>query len=428
MRKPTRVLLALLFVVFAGLAGWYFLREPAPPLQRLEPLVEGNTDFALKLFAQVRSGQSNIIFSPYGISCALGLLHAGARGQTAQQLARTATFPQSATNLPGLFHELDTQLHRAASKGRTELTIANSVWTQAGYQYQRDFLDSVKANYHAVVSPVNFAEHPDQAIATINQWVDENTRHKIPVIMGPAEIDRSTRLALANVIYFKGIWAAVFHEGDTQPGEFFVSSNRTVTVPMMSQSGEFRYFSNTNLQCVVLPYRKGQFDMVLLLPRSGGRRHPSSDGSAARGTFTLEQLESALSDDNITAWLNVAQKTEIRVSIPKFRIQSGYLLNDLLAAMGMKDAFDSHHADFSGISSGTEPLFVNAVVHKAVIDVNEKGTEAAAATIGEVMSAGIPPEPFVADHPFLFLVRETATGTILFMGRLLDPESGQGNF
>lgn len=425
MRKPT--LLALLFVAFACLAGWYFLREPAPPLRELEPLVDANTDFALKLFAQVRARPTNIIFSPYGISCALAMLHAGARGQTAEQLARAAAFPQPVTNLPGLFHELDTQLHRAARKESTELTVANSVWTQAGHEFRRDFLDLVKANYHSVVSPLDFAGHPDQAIATINHWVDENTRHKIPVLLGSAEIDPATRLALANVIYFKGIWAAVFQEGATQPGEFFVSSNRTVTVPMMTQSGEFRCFSNTNLQCIVLPYRKGQYDMVLLLPRSGGRRIRNSDNSAAAGAFTLEQLERVLSADNIRAWLNAAQKTEITATIPTFRIQSGYLLNDLLAAMGMKDAFDMQRADFSGISGGANQLFLSAMVHKALIEVNEKGTEAVAATEVVAATNSAPLEPFVADHPFLFLVRETATGTILFMGRLLDPESPQGN-
>lgn len=427
MRKPIRRVLPLLLVAFAGIAVWYFLRQPEPPLEETAPLVEANTEFALKLFGQVRGGQSNIIFSPYSISCALGTLHAGARGQTAQAIATTAAFPQPTTNLAGLFHDLDRQLNRARRTGGVDLSIANAVWTQAGGEYQRDFLNLVQGNYRASASPVDFKNRPDEARAAINQWVAENTRHKIPALFGPEAINHSTVLAIANAIYFKGTWAAVFQESDTQPGHFFVNSNRTVTVPMMTQRGEFRRFSNTNLQCIVLPYRKGQFEMVILLPSAGGRANRTGESPAAHGTCTIDELERELTDDELTQWLRAAQKTEIMATIPKFRITSGYWLNDVLAAMGMKNAFDQDRADFSGISAGSA-LFLSAVVHQATIDVNEKGTEAAAATgAAGTNSAAAPEEPFVADHPFLFLVRESATGTILFMGRVMEPGNGEGS-
>ena len=393
-----------------------------------EPLVEGNTEFALKLFARIGDTETNIIVSPYSISCALAMMHAGARGLTAQQLESTAAFPQPATNLPGLFHALDFRLDRARRTGKAELAIANAVWTQAGYNCRRDFLELITTHYQATAKSADFVYQPENVRSEINQWVDENTRHKIRGLFAPGIIDTMTRVVVVNSIYFRGTWAAVFSESATKPGEFFVNSNRTVTVPMMTQSGEFKYFGNTNLQCLVLPYRKQQFEMIVLLPRAGGRRNPSAENVPGNANFTLAELERELVADNLDGWLRAAEKIEMRATIPRFRIANRYSLKDVLAAMGIKDAFEPDHADFSGMTTATNQLFLTAVVHQAVIDVNEKGTEAAAAT-GEAAAGGASaqPEPFVADHPFVFLVRETGTGTILFMGQLMEPGSGEVN-
>lgn len=422
MRKRTRIVLALLLIALACVGTWYYLHEPEPPLAETVPLVEGNTEFALRLFAQVRGGQSNLIFSPYSISCALAMIDAGARGRTAQEIERIAAFPEPATNLARVFHALDVRLDRARAKGKAELTIANALWTQTSFDHRRDFVDSLKDNYRASVKTADFTAQPEQARAAINQWVDESTRHKIHGVFGPGDIEPATRVVVANAIYFKGTWAIVFPESATHPGEFIVNSNRTMTVPMMTLSGEFHYFSDTNLQCIALPYRKQQFEMVILLPRGGGRSHREPDGPA-RGTATLDDLERSLNQTNLENWLSAAHKTEISATIPKFRMSNGYALKPVLQRMGMKESFEPNDADFSGISAGTNLLFLSTILHQAIIEVNEKGTEAAAVS-GESSSSNsaAPMEQFVADHPFLFFVRETGTGTILFMGRVVQPQ------
>jgi serpin B len=421
MGKRIQIAVGVLLIVL-GVTAWWVLRAPEPDLQEIEPLRKANTEFAFDLFGRLRSTSSNVVFSPYSVSAALAMARAGARGQTAQEIEKALRWPQTTTNMDGLFGRLGSWLKRAQSKGNAELIVANSVWIQANVGCKSDFLERLKADYQATLRTVDFLHRSDQARAAINQWADENTRHKIQNLVAPGDVNELTGLVVADAIYFKGAWAKEFREEATRPGEFIVSSNRTVSVPMMGQSDEFAYFSNTNLQCLILPYKREPFDMVILLPSAGGHSD-HSPGPEHLGTTTLDQLEKNLNEADFTAWTSLARKTEIYITIPKFKMSSGYTLNATLQELGVRTAFDVSRADFSNINSSSNSLFLSKILHQAIIEVDEKGSEAAAATIGTAATSNIS-EVLLADHPFLFFIRETRTGTILFLGRVMDPTAG----
>ncbi|WP_050785791.1 serpin family protein [Pedosphaera parvula] len=386
-------------------------RAPVPYAD-LKPLVKGNTAFALELYAKVRSGEGNLAFSPYSISAAVGMTYAGARGETAIQIQQALHFPQNETNLPALFAQFDRTLQTAQSVGGAQLNIANSLWPQKQYRFRPEFLELLKVNYRATITPLDYGREPEKAIRTINQWVDENTRHKIPEIVGPGDLNASTRMVLVNAIYFKGLWNTPFQESATRQDKFHVNAQRMLTVPFMNREGSFKYGENAQAKVLVIPYREHQFEMVLVLPQK-------QDGIA--------QLESTLNVTNLTAWTSVTEGQDVIVTVPKFKMSTGLGLTQTLQALGMRDAFDPGRADFSGMDGNPHYLYLSDAVHKAFIEVNEKGTEAAAATGMMVPMMGMamepPPKPreFRADHPFLFLIRESSTGCILFMGRVMEP-------
>ena len=375
----------------------------------MKTLVEGNTAFALQLYGKLRSTEGNLVLSPYSISSALAMTYAGARGETAQQMEQALHFEQSKTDLHALFGRLDKALK--AAQGSNELNIANSLWPQKKYPFRQEFLNLLKKDYGATVTPLNYEREAEQARVTINQWVDDKTRHKIAEIIGPGVLDESTRMVLVNAIYFKGTWATPFPESATQPDKFYAKPDTTITVPFMHKRGQFRYGENDQLQLLALPYVGRQLEMVILLPRS-------RDG--------IGQLENGLTAASLSAWTSGMRNQQVDVALPKFKMSSGFNLAKALAALGVKDAFDSERADFSGMDGRSHWLYLSAVLHKAYIDVNEKGTEAAAATavvttFGAARPPVEPPREFRADHPFLFLIRDSTTGSILFMGRVSHP-------
>ncbi len=375
----------------------------------MKTLVEGNNAFALQLYGTLRSTEGNLVLSPYSISSALAMTYAGARGETAQQMEQALHFEQSKTNLHALFGRLDKALK--AAQGSNELNIANSLWPQKKYPFRQEFLSLLKKDYDATVTPLDYEKGAEQARVTINQWVDDKTRHKIAEIIGPRVLDESTRMVLVNAIYFKGTWTTPFPEFATQPDKFYAKPDTTITVPFMHKRGKFGYGENDQLQLLALPYVGRQLEMLVLLPRS-------RDG--------IEQLENGLTAASLSAWTSGMRNQQVDVALPKFKMSSGFNLAKALAALGVKDAFDSERADFSGMDGKSHWLYISAVLHKAYVDLNEKGTEAAAATaVVTTLGAARPPverpREFRADHPFLFLIRDSTTGSILFMGRVSHP-------
>ena len=375
----------------------------------MKTLVEGNTTFALQLYGTLRSTEGNLTLSPYSISSALAMTYAGARGQTARQMEQTLHFDQGQTDLHTLFGRLGTALK--AAQGSNELNIANSLWPQEKYPFRAEFLSLLKKDYGATVTPLDYEKGAEQARVTINQWVDDKTRHRIAEIIGPGVLTDLTRMVLVNAIYFKGTWAAPFPESATQPDKFYTEPDTTISVPFMHKRGRFSYSENDQLQLIALPYAGRQLDMIILLPRS-------RDG--------IGQLEKSLTVASLSAWTSGMRDQQVDVALPKFKMSSGFDLAKALRALGMKDAFEMDRADFSGMDGKSHWLYISAVLHKAYVDVNEKGTEAAAATavvmVGRAAAPPMePPRVFRADHPFLFLIRDSTTGSILFMARVAKP-------
>jgi serpin B len=377
----------------------------------LKPLVEANTAFALQMYGELRSSEGNLVFSPYSISSALAMVYAGAREETARQMAQTLHFDQCPADVHALFHGLDRSLALAACSN--ELEIANSLWPQQGYPFRKEFLSLLKKDYGATVTPQDYMHASEGARNAINQWVDDKTRHKISEIIGPGVLDAHTRLVLVNAIYFNGKWATPFPVEATHTDNFQVKPGKTITASFMSKSDHFSYGENDQLQLLSLPYAGGKLELTILLPRD-------QDG--------ISDLETNLSPANLAEWIGSLRPQLVNVMLPKFKMSAALELNETLEAMGMKDSFSPAKADFSGMDNNPHWLYISAVLHKAYIDVNEKGTEAAAATAvvwAENMAMPVMEKSreFRADHPFLFLLRETSTGSILFIGRASEPKT-----
>jgi serine protease inhibitor len=374
----------------------------------MKSLVEGNTAFALQLYGKLQSQDGNLAFSPYSISSALAMTCAGARGETARQMEQVLYFDQSQVDLAPLVGQLNKAVK--AAKGDNELNIANSIWPQKKYPFREDFLTLLKQDYGATVTPLDYAHNAEHARVTINQWVDSHTRHKINEIIGPGVLDSLTRMVLVNAIYFKGTWLTPFPEDATQSDRFYPKPEKHIRIPFMHVSDTFRYGENDRLQLISLPYIGDKLEMLILLPRD-------RDG--------LGQLENDLNTTNLSWWMSTMRVEQVDVALPKFKITSEFGLAETLRAMGMEDAFDATKADFSGMDGQLHWLCISAVLHKAYVDVYEKGTEAAAAT-GMVMAGAAEPivehpKQFLADHPFVFMIRDSTTGSILFLGRVAQP-------
>ncbi|GAI76663.1 unnamed protein product, partial [marine sediment metagenome] len=264
-------------------------------------------------------------------------------------------------------------------------------------------------NYDGRLSEVDFAGATETARKTINAWVEKKTKDKIKELLKPGVLNRLTRLVLTNAIYFKGNWDSQFEKARTQPAPFTLTDGKKVNVPMMNQTEKFKYTEAESFQALELPYVDNELSMVILLPKE-------TDG--------LSDFEKTLTAGNLSEWLGKLRKRKVIVSVPKFRMTSQFSLAAVLKSMGMTDAFVPDAADFSGMN-GKRDLFISAVIHKAYVEVNEEGTEAAAATGVVIGVTSMPARPpvFRADHPFLFLIRDNRTGSILFIGRVMNPKA-----
>ncbi len=379
-------------------------------------LAENNTRFALDMFAQLKEEDGNLFFSPYSISTALAMTYAGARGDTETQMADALHFDLEQPDLHPAFGSLAARIEEAQREGEIMLNIANSLWPQKDYEFRSEYTNLLEKHYNAPVQPVDYINATEAAREAINAWVEEETREKITDLIAPGALDQLTRLVLVNAIYFKGDWKMQFEEDNTKNESFYVNGDKTVDTPMMRQKDRFHYAETEDLQILELPYEGDDVSMLVLLPRERG---------------SLEKIEGMLEEKPgmLEEWAGKLRRREVRVYLPRFEIEWGAKsLVPALQALGIKDAFIGGEADFSGMD-GTRELFIHDVVHKAFVDVNEEGTEAAAATGVTVGITSVQPEPpvFRADHPFLFLIREKTTDSLLFMGRLSEPEEAAVN-
>jgi serpin B len=387
--------------------------QPSEPGSRdMERVVSGNTVFGVELYDQLRGRPGNLFLSPYSVSTALAMTHAGARGDTAAQMADTLHLELPPNRLHAAFAALQKAINAPGADRPYQLHVANALWGQAGLDFQTDFLAITRTHYGAGFREVDFASDPEAARQRVNAWVEEQTREKIRDLLPMGTVTPLTRLILTNAIYFKGDWAHAFPKAATRTEDFQVAPGQTVPAPLMHQSGRFGYTETDQVQVLELPYKGDTLGMTIVLPRK-------VDG--------LEGVERSLSAEALTGWMNTLQPRQAQVALPRFKIESQAELTKALSALGMPAAFSDRTADFSGIAGKPHELYITAVLHKAFVDVNEVGTEAAAAT-GVVVGvrSAIPAQPpvvFRADHPFLFLIRDRATGSVLFLGRVVNPTS-----
>ncbi|KPL72366.1 hypothetical protein AC812_15810 [Bellilinea caldifistulae] len=388
-------------------------RNTAPPSGdvALRELVNGNTAFALDLYQRLAEKPGNLFYSPYSISLALAMTYAGARGETERQMAQTLRFGLPQAQLHPAFNMLDLNLRPPEQKPASEdeqpfqLNIANSLWGQAGFDFLPEFLDLLAENYGAGMYRVDYSE-PETARQRINGWVEEQTRQKIKDLIAQGMLNPMTRLVLVNAIYFKGAWVYPFDKESTRDAPFTLLDGSRVNVPMMYLAKDLLYLRGKNYTVVRLPYRDSPMGMTIIVPDEG----------------QFEEVERALTPQLLEEIRSNFSLAAVRLAMPKFKMETSFNLSQTLAEMGMPAAFDRSLADFSGMT-GRKDLFISNVVHKAYVDVNEEGTEAAAATavIMELKAMPMNEVELTIDRPFLFFIEDRESGTLLFAGRVVDP-------
>lgn len=374
--------------------------------QELEDVVKGNNEFTFDLYDQINDKEENVFFSPYSISSALAMTYNGARGKTKEEMAEVLNFGQSRWKLSENYSGLNKHI-KGLSSDKIQLNIANSIWGQQDYSFEKYFLELNKKHYGAGIKQVNFKENHKAIRKEINKWVEEKTNQKIKDLIKPNVLDHMTRMVLVNAIYFNGKWEHPFKKENTFEDKFYIYSKCETKTEFMYQKLSLQYHEDDIAQVVEIPYSGKTLSMMVILPKE---------------KYGMEKLESYL-DNKLYKNYNKSLSTyKVELTFPKFELKDDYQLNDPLKNMGMKRAF-GEGADFSGMT-GSKDLFINNVVHKTYVKVNEEGTEAAAAT-GVVMrktSAIMETKEFKADHPFIFIIKDNKNDTILFMGRIMNPE------
>jgi len=372
--------------------------------------------FAADLYAQVAGEQEgNVVLSPYSVAYALAMTRAGAAGDTADEID-AVLHSELLDDLHASFNALDQDLStRSGKKQRADgseaelnLRTANSLWGQRGFAFESPFLELLASQYGAGMHLVDFIGRTEGARRAINGWVGDQTNDKVPQLLAEGILTDLTRLVLTNAIYLKAPWELPFAEADTASAQFHLLDGSTVEAPLMSLSGELGYSEGDGWQAVELPYAGSELSMLVVVPDEG----------------SFSEVEGALDGDLVAEVVDGLTPIMVDLRFPSFDFRTQASLKDALTALGMPLAFDPDNADLSGMTKA-DRLYVSAVVHEAFIAVDEKGTEAAAATAVAVAESSAPAEQvqLTVDRPFLFLIRDSATGAPLFMGRVLDPTS-----
>jgi serpin B len=380
-------------------------------------VVSANNRFALTLYSNLRKDakytNKTLFFSPFSISSALALTYEGARGSTADEIQSVFFFPNDSNQRRSGFGKLYSDINQGNSQ--FILKTANALWAEKTYPFLPDYINTARVYYQANATNLDFINQPDNSRITINTWVEDQTNNKIKDLISRGGINPLTRLVITNAVYFKGMWAKPFDKNETRDDIFNVTQGKTVPVRMMIKTDKesvFRYTETDILQVLEMPYAtnsKKQVSMIVLLPKNNN----------------LTSVEESITVEQLSELKNSSIRQRVNVIFPKFRFETRYGLPGTLISMGMPTAF-TDRADFSGMD-GTRNLFIGDVIHQAFIEVNEEGTEAAAATGVTMQYTSIRNESsvpvFRADHPFIFIIQDSENGNILFLGRVTDPNS-----
>jgi serpin B len=369
-----------------------------------KPLVHGEHQLTFDLAKKI-TPSGNTVFSPASIHIALGMTYAGAKGTTADEMARTLHY---GANVHDSFRELAMSLAKLESKDQS-FRMANRLFGQAKYDWAKSFLELTDKKYGAGLEPVDFG-NPEPVRQRINTWVEDQTNHKIKDLLPKGSLTPDARMVLTNAVYFKGTWMHQFEKSATNTSDFAVRGTTSAKVSTMHQQARFSLGGNADASVLEMPYSHGDIAMDIILPRE-------KNG--------LTTLESRLDAGALAQLLATVKPTEVEVSLPKFKVRSGVEMKSILQSLGMTKAF-TRNADFTGmVNKPVEPLFIDQIYHQAFVDLDENGTEAAAATavvIGdEAVAVPVQATPFHADHPFAWMIRDLKTGEILFYGRVVDP-------
>lgn len=369
-------------------------------------VVDANNQFASDLYSKYKSKEGNIFFSPFSISTALAMTYEGAKGKTAEEMQAVLHLPDDKQKIRSDFVGIYSEINKADKAYM--LNTANALWAQKDYPFISNYFSTVDTYYKGKVTNLDFGTETEKSRVTINNWVENQTYHKIKNIIPLGILTSDTRLVLTNAIYFKANWSNQFDAQNTRDGKFYVNSNVSVNSKMMYQTSYFNYSETSNLQILEMDYLGNDLSMLVILPQENN----------------INQIENIFNNEKLIEWKKNMQEKEVLVTFPKFKFETKYFMAKDLAEMGMPTAFKFPDADFTGMSPNGE-LYIGQVIHQTFVEVAEYGTEAAAATVVE-MTVGIaaptePPKIFNADHPFIFLIQQKSTGNILFIGRLTDP-------
>ncbi len=385
-----------------------YITNPQVDAQAVLAAATANNAFALALYRQLAGNEGDLFYSPYSIYTALMMAYAGAAGETAAQMEQALAIELPGSDVHAALNALNlTLLNNSQFDGKPvfSFNVANQLWGQKDFAFNEQFLNTLSANYNADLKTVDFNDS-ENARALINLWVAAQTNDKIKDLIPAGVLDALTRLVLTNAVYFKAAWMNQFDPSKTALGSFTLADGSQVDVPMMHAQRSMQAFVNEGLEVVELPYEGGMYSMVLVMPAQG----------------SLADFEASLDADRLNEILGSLSTASVTLSMPKFKLESSFGLSETMKTLGMTDAFTPGIADFSGMED-TRSLYISDLLHKAYVDVNEEGTEAAAATAVVVGMTSMPAESYTIsfDHPFLFLIRDIQTNTILFMGRLADP-------
>jgi serpin B len=375
----------------------------------IHSLTDDNNAFALDLYQSLRAEEGNLVYSPYSISLILAMIYVGARGETESQMAQTMHFPTQ-NKLHSALNALDLELAKrgkAKSKEETplQLDVANAVWTEQTFPFLKDYLDVIAQNYGAGIQLADFIDQHEAVRKEINGWVSKKTNDKIQNLIPNGVLDPGTKMVLVNAIYFKADWLHPFDSNNTSDAPFYLLDGSDVHVKMMSQRlFGMAYARGNGCQAIELPYQGETAAMDIIVPDEG----------------KFSEFESTLNSQKLTEILSTLQPNgDLELGLPKFTFSTDFDLKDRLIAMGLSDAFDPDRADFSAMTGGRD-LYIDTVMHKAFVAVDEKGTEAAAATAGAMIESA-PAVTLTIDRPFIFVIRDLPSGQILFIGRVLNP-------
>ncbi len=432
------IVLFAIAIVTATAVLFLFPYDPLQPpvaddtdstVEGIEEVVNANNKFAFDLYNEIsKSGNKNLFFSPYSISTALVMTYEGAEGQTAEEMKNVFHFPENdilRPNSAAIYNQINKK-----DKSYT-LRTGNALWAQQDHYFLEDYMGRVEKYYGGKVANLDFKQEPEKSRQTINNFIAEQTNNRIEEIIGPGRLDPNTRLILTNAIYFLGDWKYQFDKKNTQDVDFFITPHNPIKVPMMYMSksnmgnmkpepARFNYAELDKLQIIELPYKDNELSMIIILPKQG-EVYDYETSELIKYEYTLEDIDFTF--EKFNEYKDQMEETSMEeIYLPKFEFKTEYSLNEILINLGMSTAFDMNGADFSGMT-GNKSLYISDIIHKAFVKVDEKGTEAAAATAVILKDESFNPSQniFKADHPFMFVIQETETGNILFIGNVINP-------